>query len=64
VAEYYEVEEQGVADGKLEIVLPTKDISWVAKLILRLGGEAEVVEPPELRELAISVLEATRSRYA
>lgn len=63
VAEYYEVEEQREAGGRLEVVLPTKDLSWVAKLLLRLGGEAEVLEPPELREATREALEATLERY-
>ena len=63
VAEYYEVEEEREADGLLEIVLPTKDLSWVAKLLLRLGGEAEVLDPPELVEAAGRALEATLGRY-
>ena len=64
VAEYYVVSDQLERDGRLEVTLPTKDLAWVAKLVLRLGGEAEVLEPEELRartrELADRVLEAYR----
>ncbi len=52
VAEYYETE--GVherRDGTLEVVMPTKDLAWVAKLVLRLAGEATVLAPRELGEL-------------
>ena len=40
VAEYYRVDRAVERDGALEVTLPTKDLAWVAKLILRLGGEA------------------------
>src|SRR6266567_9298448 len=49
VAEYYEVERKVERDdGALEVALPTKELAWVAKLVLRLGGEARVLDPPEL----------------
>jgi len=49
VAEYYVVEDvREVEGGGLEVTLPTKDLPWVTKLVLRLGGEAVVLEPPEL----------------
>src|SRR5439155_1608042 len=49
VAEYYVTEspsERG--GGAIEVILPTKDLAWVVKLVLRLGGEATVLAPPEL----------------
>src|SRR5205814_992014 len=56
VAEYYEVTVAAEHDGGLEVTLPTKQLSWVARLLLRLGGEAIVLDPPELgdqvREIA------------
>jgi proteasome accessory factor C len=52
VAEYYEVERATPRGKDLEVVLPAKDLAWVAKLVLRLGGEAEVLDPPELQDLA------------
>jgi predicted DNA-binding transcriptional regulator YafY len=52
VAEYYQVEAKRQLDnGDLEVILPTKELAWVAKLILRLGGEAQVLDPPELTEM-------------
>ena len=49
VAEYYEVGEETEREGALEVVLPASRLEWVARLVLRLGGEAEVLEPPELK---------------
>lgn len=64
VAEYYEVEEVGSDADVLEVILPTKDLAWVAKLVLRLGGDAEVLEPDELKTLAHGVATDTLSLYA
>lgn len=50
VAEYYQVDRAGEEDGALVVELPTKDLAGVAKLVLRLGGEAEVLDPPELAD--------------
>lgn len=52
VAEYYETHDRRRRpDGRLEVTLPTKALPWVAKLVLRLGGEATVIAPPELAEM-------------
>jgi proteasome accessory factor C len=51
VAEYYataSVEEVG--DGAVEATLPAADLDRIARLLLRLGSDAEVLEPPELRD--------------
>jgi proteasome accessory factor C len=63
VAEYYEVERTSDRGEDLEVVLPAKDLAWVAKLVLRLGGEAEVLDPPELRELAREAADQTLGLY-
>lgn len=64
VAEYYEVEGKHERDeGALEVTLPAKELAWVAKLVLRLGGEARVLEPPELLELVRETASATLERY-
>ena len=57
VGEYYQVDaETERPTGDLEVQLPASRLEWVARLVLRLGGEAEVLSPPELngrvRELA------------
>lgn len=60
VAEYYHVEDAAEADGALEVTIPTGDLAWLSKLLLRLGADAEVSEPDELvarrRELAATTL--------
>jgi proteasome accessory factor C len=65
VAEYYETDRtQRQSDGTVEVTLPTKDLPWVAKLVLRLGGQARVLDPPELAalvgETALSTLDLYR----
>ena len=63
VAEYYEVDRvREVGDG-VEVTLPTKDLAWVAKLVLRLGGQARILAPQELHGLVTSVAEETLARY-
>src|SRR5207247_1643030 len=37
VAEYYEVERISERGDDLEVTLPTRQLAWVAKLLLRLG---------------------------
>lgn len=63
VAEYYEVQRVGSEGDTLEVILPTKDLAWTAKLILRLGGAAEVLEPDELKSLARTVATETLALY-
>lgn len=63
VAEYYRVEEAVKRGAAVEVTIPTKDLAWVAKLILRLGGEAEILDPPELVELTRRAAEETLARY-
>jgi proteasome accessory factor C len=51
VAEYYATaDEVERPDGSLEVTLPSRRLGWVAGLLLRLGPEAEVLMPSELRE--------------
>jgi proteasome accessory factor C len=64
VAEYYETESvRERADGSLDVVVPTRQLAWVARLVVRLGGQARVKGPPELRELARAVAKQTLERY-
>jgi proteasome accessory factor C len=64
VAEYYETDsvlERG--DGSLEIVLPASRLEWLARLLLRLSGAAQVLEPPELKDRVLDLARRTRKRY-
>lgn len=63
VAEYYVVTDTKERDGDLEITLPTKDLAWAAKLVLRLAGEATILEPPELRALTQELASSTIQHY-
>ncbi|HEX6262108.1 MAG TPA: WYL domain-containing protein [Actinomycetota bacterium] len=64
VSEYYEVDDEREVDGGLEVTLPTPDLAWVAKLVLRVGADLEVLHPPELRETARTMTEEALARYA
>jgi proteasome accessory factor C len=64
VAEYYATERVTPReDGSLEVTLPARELQWVAKLILRLGGEATVVRPPELAEMVRDTARRTLALY-
>ena len=64
VAEYYETESaRERADGRLEVVIPTKRLSFLARLVLSLGDEATVVGPPELQRAVRDVAERSLARY-
>jgi proteasome accessory factor C len=63
VAEYYVVDEAAESNGTVEVTLPTKDLAWVAKLVLRLGGEVDVVEPPELAALSRRLADEALALY-
>ncbi len=59
IGEYYATTETlELEDGELEVTLPARQLGWVARLLLRVGPDAEVVAPPELadevRELGLS----------
>jgi proteasome accessory factor C len=64
VAEYYVVGETTERNGALEVTLPTKDLAWAAKLVLRLAGEASILDPPELRTLTQDLASSTLQHYA
>jgi proteasome accessory factor C len=64
VAEYYETEsEKERAAGSLEVVLPTKQLAWVARLVVRLGGEVTVLAPKELQEAVSEVARSSLALY-
>lgn len=64
VAEYYATEEEVPReDGAVEVVLPTGRPEWLARLLLRLGPDAEVLDPPELGERVRELAERTLAGY-
>ena len=63
VAEYYRIDRAVDSDGALEVTLPTKDLAWVAKLLLRLQGQVRVVDPPELAGAARALADETLALY-
>jgi proteasome accessory factor C len=63
VAEYYDVEDPAEREDGLEVTIPTKQLAWVVKLLLRLGGEAEVLDPPDLARQVREAARATLARY-
>ena len=52
------------ADGGLVVTLAVSGTAWLERLLLRLGSEAEVIDPPELvdtgRQAAERILAAYR----
>lgn len=64
VAEYYLARDVAEGpDGSLEVTLPTGTMRWIARLLLRLGPDAEVLEPPVLREEIVAEARDTLARY-
>jgi proteasome accessory factor C len=64
IAEYYattEVEER--PDGGVDVTLPARQLGWVARLVLRVGRDAEVLEPAELRDEVADLARRTLDRY-
>ncbi len=51
IADYYPIASQReLGDGRLQVTLHFRDDGWLQRLILRLGGDARLVEPLELSE--------------
>jgi proteasome accessory factor C len=64
VADYYETERMADrGNGQLEVTLPAKDLPGLAKLVLRLGGEARVLDPPELTDVVRDTARSTLALY-
>jgi proteasome accessory factor C len=64
VAEYYvasDVTERD--DGTLEVTLPAKQTRVMASLVLRLGDDAEVLDPPEVAAEVRDLARASLARY-
>jgi proteasome accessory factor C len=64
VAEYYATTDAQERDGALEVTLPARQLGWVARLLLRVGVDAEVVAPPELADEVRDLATLALSRYS
>jgi proteasome accessory factor C len=65
VAEYYATSDvREVEGGAVEVTLPARRLGWVARLLLRLGPDADVIEPAELRDVVRATAQETAARYA
>ncbi len=64
VAEYYLARDVTEGpDGSLEVTLPTATTQWLARLFLRLGPDADVLEPAGLRDEVVAQARETLARY-
>ena len=64
IGEYYATTETlELEDGELEVTLPARQLGWVARLLLRVGPDAEVVAPPELADEVRELASRTLARY-
>ncbi|MEO7837455.1 MAG: WYL domain-containing protein [Acidimicrobiales bacterium] len=64
VAESYPVRAvEQRADGRVQVVLDVAGPAWLERLLLRLGPEAEVLEPEDLRGLAAAAATRLLARY-
>jgi proteasome accessory factor C len=64
VPEYYPCESvTELAGGRLRITLRTSDPGWVRRLVLRLGGTARVISPPDLAARVRADASAALAQY-
>ncbi len=55
---------ESLADGRWQVRLPVFDPAWLVALLLRLRGAAEVIDPPELREIVAAAANEALASYA
>ena len=64
IAEYYATTRtEELDDGGLDVTLPARQLGWVARLLLRVGDDAEVTEPLQLRDDVRRLARETLARY-
>lgn len=64
IGEYYATAEAVERDdGSLDVVLPARSLGWVARLLLRVGPEVTVLDPPELQAEVRELARRTLDRY-
>lgn len=64
IADYYDVETRTKRGENLDVSLPTRDLAWAAKLLLRFHGEVTVLGPPSLKKLVRKLADETLALYA
>jgi proteasome accessory factor C len=64
IADYYatthQVEQPG---GTLDVTLPAGRMGWVAALLLRVGRDVEILDPPELADDVVGLANRTLAQY-
>ncbi len=64
IGEYYAtLEAVECDDGSLDVILPARSLGWVARLLLRVGPEVTVLDPPELEAEVRELARRTLDRY-
>jgi proteasome accessory factor C len=63
VAEYYDGKREERPDGSVRFTLRTGDVGWVCRLLLKLGGAAVPVAPPDLAERTRGLAQAALAEY-
>lgn len=63
VAEYYDGHREERPDGSVRFSLRTGDVGWVSRLLLKLGGTAVAVSPPQLVERTRRLAQAALAAY-
>ena len=64
VVDYYPVEAvETLGDGALLVRMRTGDTAWLRQLVLRLGGAATVLDPPELAQDVVASARAALTAY-
>ena len=63
VAEYYRATVEAEQVREVIVSLPARRLEWLVRLVLRLGSDARVVEPPELEEAVRSLAGKLLERY-
>ena len=64
VAEAYPAESTTTRpDGTIEVVLAVSEPAWLERLLVRLGPEARVIDPPETRHAGADAARRVLARY-
>ena len=50
-------------NGTLIVTLPVSDMTWLTRLLLRMGSSVSVVDQPEVTSLVVSAARAALDRY-